>query len=48
MLRNQGLFSVSGVWLMSRSAGAGRKQSQASSPHWPTEIFHTIDIMLSI
>jgi len=40
-------FSVSHVQLMSRWAGAGREQSQAASPSWPVEIFHTIDAMLS-
>jgi len=33
---------------MSRCAGAGREQSQAPNPIWPMEIFHTIDVMLSI
>ena len=40
--------SVSPVQLMSRWAGAGREQSQADSPSWPVEIFHTIDVMLSL
>jgi len=48
LLRNQGLFSVSHVWLMSRWAGAGREQSQADSPRRTTEIFHTMDVMLSL
>jgi len=26
---------------------AGREHSQAASPSWPMEIFHTIDVMLS-
>jgi len=29
-------------------AEAGREHSQADSPSWPTEIFHTIDVMLSL
>jgi len=45
---NQGLFPVSHIQLMSRCAGAGREHSQAASPSWPMEIFHTIDIVLSV
>ena len=33
---------------MSRCAGAGREHSQAASPGWPRELFHTTDIMLSL
>ena len=33
---------------MSRGVGAGRKQSQTDNPSRPMEIFHTIDIMLSL
>jgi len=33
---------------MSRYPRAGREHSQAASPSWPTEIFHTIDTMLSL
>jgi len=33
---------------MSRCTKAGREHSQAASPSWPMEIFHTIDIRLSI
>ena len=33
---------------MSRCAGAGREHSQAASPSWPMEIFHTIGVMLSL
>ena len=47
-LRNQGLSSVFHIQLMSRCAGAWREQNQAASPSWPTEIFHTIDSMLSL
>jgi len=45
---NQGLFPVSHMQLMSRCAGAGREHSQADNPSWPVEIFHTIDVMLSL
>ena len=48
LLRNQRPFSVSRVRLMSGCAGAGRGHGQAASPRWPLEIFHTIDIMLSL
>jgi len=48
LLRNQGLFSVSHIQLMSRCAGAGSEHSQADSPSWPTEIFHAIDVMPSL
>ena len=44
---NQGLSPASHVQLMSGCAGAGRQQSQAASPSWPVEIFHTRDITLS-
>jgi len=33
---------------MSRCAGAGREHSQPASPRWPMEIFHTIDVMISL
>ena len=33
---------------MSRCAGAGREHSQAASPSWPMEMFHTMGIMLSL
>jgi len=33
---------------MSRGAGAGREHSQAAAPRWPVEIFHSIDVMLSL
>jgi len=46
--KNQGLSSVSVFQVMSRCAGAGREHSQGASPSWPVEIFHTIDVMLSI
>jgi len=39
-------FPVSHVQLMSRCAGAGKEHRQ--SPSWPTEIFHTIDGILSL
>jgi len=45
---NQGRFPVSPVQLTSRCAGAGREHSQAAGPAWPTEIFHTMDVMLSL
>jgi len=45
---NQGLFPISHIQLMSRCAGAGREYSQAPSPSCPMEIFHTIDIKLSL
>ena len=48
LLRNRGLFSVSCVQLMRKCAGAGRERSQAASPRWPMEIFHTIAVMLSL
>ena len=48
LLRNQGLFPISHIQLKSRCAGAGREQSQADSPGWPMEIFHTMDAMLSL
>jgi len=41
-------FPVSHIQLTSRCAGAGREHSQAASPGWPTQIFHTMDIMLSL
>ena len=44
---NQGLFSVSHIQLMSRCAGARREHSQTKLS-WPMEIFHTINIMLSL
>jgi len=43
---NQGLFPVSHIQLTSRCAGAGREQSQATSPSWPVEIYHTINVVL--
>jgi len=27
---------------------AGREHRKAANPSWPTEIFHTIDVMLTI
>ena len=33
---------------MSRCAGAGREHSQTDSPSWPMEIFHMIDVVLSL
>ena len=48
LLRSQGLFSASHVRWMSRCTRAGREHGQAANPIWPTEIFHTIDVMLSI
>jgi len=48
LLRNHGVFSVSHAQVTSRCAGAGREHSQAASPSWPVEIFHTMDIMLSL
>jgi len=45
---NLGLFPVSHIQLMSRCAGAGREHSQAASPSWPMEMFHTINFMLSL
>jgi len=33
---------------MSRCAGAGGEHRQTDSPSWLTEIFYTIDVMLSI
>jgi len=33
---------------MSRCAGTGGEHSQTDSPSWPIEIFHTIDILLSL
>ena len=48
LLRNQGFFTVFHTPLMSRCAGAGREHSQAASPTWPMERFHTMDIMRSL
>jgi len=45
---NQGLFPVYHIQLMSRCVGAGREHSQAANPGRPMEIFHTIDITLSL
>jgi len=45
---NQGLFPVSHIQLMSSCAEAGREHSQTASPTWPMEIFHTLNIMLSL
>jgi len=42
------LFTVSHVQLMNRCTRAGREHSQAANPRWSTEIFHTIDVMLSV
>jgi len=33
---------------MSRCAGTGREYSQTASAAWLMEIFHTLDIMLSL
>jgi len=33
---------------MSRRAGAGREHSQAASPSWAGETFHTMDAMLHL
>jgi len=41
-------FPVSHIQLMSRCAGAGKEHSQTASPGWAMEIFHTIDVMLSL
>jgi len=41
-------FSVSHVQPMSRCTRAERDYSQAASPSWSMEIFHTIDITLSL
>ena len=46
--KSRTLFPVSHVQWLSRCAGAGRERSQAASPTWPVEMFHTMDIMLSI
>jgi len=46
--KSRTFFSASRVWLMSRCAGAGREHRQAANPIWPMEIFHTIDITLSL
>jgi len=40
-------FPVSHIQLMGRRAGAGREHGQAE-PGWPMDIFHTVDIMLSL
>ena len=40
-------FPVSHIQLRSRW-GAGREHSQVASPSWPSEIFHIMDIMLSL
>jgi len=34
--------------MFGRCTRAGREHSQAANPSWPTEIFHTIDILLGI
>jgi len=36
------------IQLTSRCAGAGRERSQAASPSWSTEVFHTMDVKLSL
>jgi len=48
LLWSQGLFPVSPIQLMSGCAGAGREHSQAASPRWPMEIFHAMDVVLSL
>jgi len=42
------LFPVSHIHLLSRCAGVRREDSQMASPSWPKEIFHTMDLMLSL
>jgi len=37
------LFPVSHIQLMSRYAVSAREHSQAASPSWPMEIFHTME-----
>ena len=44
---NQGL-PVSHTQLTSSCTGAGSEHSQTASPRWPVEIFHTINVMLSL
>jgi len=34
--------------LIGRYAGAGREHSQADSPGWPADIFHAMDVMISL
>jgi len=46
--RKSRTFSISLIQLMNRCAGAGREHSQTASPRWPMEIFHTIDVNLSL
>ena len=36
------------VQLTSRCAGAGTEHSQAASPSWAVEIFHTINVELCL
>ena len=44
----EGLRPVSRTQMMIRSARARREHSQAASPSRPMEIFHTINVMLSL
>jgi len=39
---------VSHVQLTSRYAGAEGEHSRAASRDWPTEIFHAVDVMISL
>jgi len=48
LLGNYGLFPVSHIQLMSRCAGAGRKDSQAASSSSLMEVFHIIGVILKL
>jgi len=47
-IKSRTFFPIFHIQLMSRCAGAGKEHSQTASPSWPVEIFHTIDIVLSL
>jgi len=47
-IRSRTFFPISHIQLANMCAGAGREHSQAASPSWPEEVFHTIDITLSL
>jgi len=47
-MKSRTFFPDSHVQLMSKCSGAGRKHSRTASPSWSMEIFHTLDLMLSL
>ena len=48
LLRSQGLFPLSRIQLTSIRGGVGGVHGQTANPSWPVEIYHNIDIMLSL